>query len=115
TDPTKAPEAAITTLNPDAAHPAAWLNPVYSSTGGLNLLGFKEPEIDKQLNAALAQIDPDKATQQFSAVAEAAGRQYYATGIADRRDVFAANSGISGFSHVPVYIWVARLADLEKN
>lgn len=114
-DPTKAPEAAITTLNPDAAHPATWLNPIYQTDGGINLLGYSDPKLDKMLVDALAATDPDDAAAQYSKAAETASASFYATGIADKQDVIAARSDISGFSHVPVYIWVVRLADLTKG
>lgn len=116
TDPTKAPQAAITTLNPDVAHPAGWLNPIYSSEGGgINLLGFDDPAVNEQLNSALAQTDLEQSLADYAAVAEEVGKAWYTTGIADKRDVFAAGSDISGFTHVPVYIWVAQLSKLEKG
>jgi peptide/nickel transport system substrate-binding protein len=116
TDPTKAPQAAITTLNPDEAHPAGWLNPIYSSEGGgLNLLGFDEPAVNKALNSALAQTDTEQSLADYAKVAETVGKSWYVTGIADKHDVFAANSDLSGFTHVPVYIWVAQLSTLEKG
>ena len=114
-DPTKAPEASITTLNPDAAHPAAWLNPIYQTAGGINLLGFSDPQLDKQMEAALALTDEDEAEQAYAEVAVAAAESWYATGIADRKDVVAARSNISGFTHVPTYIWAVKLADLVKE
>jgi len=114
-DPAKAPEAAITTLNPDAAHPATWLNPIYQTGGGLNLLGLSDPKLDQAIEAALATVDEEEAAQAYAEVAVEAASSWYATGIADRNDVIAARSSISGFSHVPVYIWVVRLADLVKE
>jgi peptide/nickel transport system substrate-binding protein len=115
-DPTKAPQAAITTLNPDEAHPAGWLNPIYSSEGGgLNLMGFDDPAVNKQLDDALAQTNPDQSAADYAKVAESLGGTWYVTGIADKHDVFAANSDISGFTHVPVYIWVSQLSTLEKG
>jgi len=114
-DPTKAPEAAITTLNPDAAHPAAWLDPIYRTGGGINLLGFSDPALDRKLDDAGATTDPEEAKQKYADVAEEAAASWYATGIADRNDVIAARSDISGFTHVPTYIWVVELADLEKG
>lgn len=114
-DPTKAPEASITTLNPDAAHPAAWLNPIYQTGGGINLLGFSDPQLDEQMEAALALTDPDEAAQAYAEVALAAAETWYSTGIADRKDVIAARSNISGFTHVPTYIWAVKLADLVKE
>ena len=114
-DPTKAPEAAITTLNPDAAHPATWLNPIYQTAGGINLLGYSDPKLDAMLTDALAQTDPDKAADDYAQAAKVASASFYATGIADKQDVIAARADVGGFSHVPVYIWVVRLADLTKG
>jgi peptide/nickel transport system substrate-binding protein len=114
-DPTKAPEAAITTLNPDAAHPAAWLNPIYETGGGINLLGYSNPTLDKEFEQALAATSPDESQSLYSKAAEDAAKSWYATGIADKNDVIAARSNISGFTHVPVYIWAVKLADLEKQ
>lgn len=114
-DPTKAPESAITTLNPDAAHPAAWLNPIYQTGGGINLLGYSNPKLDKQLEQALGTVDADQAAAAYAEAAETAASSWYATGIADRDDVIAARSNISGFTHVPVYIWAVKLADLVKE
>ncbi|MFL5871435.1 MAG: ABC transporter substrate-binding protein [Solirubrobacterales bacterium] len=116
TDPTKAPQAAITTLNPDEAHPAGWLNPIYSSEGGgLNLLGYDEPSTNAALNNALAQTNTDQSLADYAKVAGTVGKSWYVTGIADKHDVFAANSDVSGFTHVPVYIWVSQLSTLEKG
>ena len=114
TDPTKAPEAAITTLNPDAAHPATWLTPIYQTGGGLNLLGFSDPKLDEKLDEALA-ASPADAEQLYIDAAEQADQSYYSTGIADKNDVIAARSNITGFTHVPVYIWTVELADLSKE
>lgn len=116
TDPTKAPQAAISTLNPDVAHPAGWLNPIYSSEGGgLNLLGFDDPAINKGLSEALAQTNDEDSLARYAEVAEAAGESWYVTGIADRRDVVAARSNITGFEHVPTYIFAVQLSALEKE
>lgn len=114
-DPTKAPEAAITTLNPDAAHPATWLTPIYQTGGGLNLLGFTDPKLDRLLDTALASTDEEEAAQLYVDAADRAGLSYAATGIADKRDVIAARSNITGFTHVPVYIWTVELAELIKE
>jgi peptide/nickel transport system substrate-binding protein len=114
-DPTKAPEAAITTLNPDAAHPAAWLEPIYQTGGGINLLGFSDKKLDGQLADAAAATDEDESADLYAQAAETAAGGYYATGVADRNDVIAARSDITGFTHVPVYIWVVKLADLERE
>jgi peptide/nickel transport system substrate-binding protein len=116
TDPTKAPQAAITTLNPDEAHPAGWLNPIYSSEGGgLNLLGYDDPATNKALDSALAQTNTDQSLADYAKVAETVGKSWYVTGIADRHDVVAANSDISGFAHVPTYIFAVQLSKLEKG
>ena len=114
-DPTKAPEAAITTLNPDAAHPAAWLEPIYQTGGGINLLGFSDKS--STASSPTPRRRPTRASRRTSTRRRPkpppAG--YYATGVADRNDVFAARSDITGFTHVPVYIWVVKLADLERE
>ena len=115
TNPKKAPNAAISTFNPDAGHPATWLNPVYETASGLNLLGYSDRGLDTALESALATVNRDGATRLYSQVAQKAGASWYTTGIADKHDVIAARSNIGGFSHVPVYIWVVKLADLEKR
>ncbi len=62
-----------------------------------------------------AATDENESADLYAQAAETAAGSYYATGIADRNDVIAARSDITGFTHVPVYIWVVKLADLERE
>ncbi|MGV1047581.1 MAG: ABC transporter substrate-binding protein [Solirubrobacterales bacterium] len=114
-DPSSGPEAALTTLNPDAAAPAAWLDPIYHSEGGINLLGFSDPAIDKLLDKADGTANEKQALATYAQAARAAGAQYYTIPVADKHDIIIASSNLTGFSHVPTYIWTVDYADLEEK
>lgn len=113
-DPKGAPEAVLGTYNPDAAHPAGWLDSVYKTGGGLNLLGFSDPELDRQLAAAGATADSAAADRLYAAAAQRAIASYASIPIVDLPDIVVARRGVSGFAHVPAYVWAIDLASTKK-
>ena len=114
-DPTKAPEAAITTLNPDAAHPAAWLKPIYSRTVAASTCSGS-PTGARRPARQRARRRPTRSSRRTTTRRRPKPpRQLVRDRDRGRNDVIAAHSDITGFTHVPVYIWVVKLADLERE
>ncbi|MBS1862228.1 MAG: hypothetical protein JSS68_11015 [Actinobacteria bacterium] len=114
-EPKEAPEAALTTLNPDAAAASTWLGPVFHTEGGLNLLGFSDPTVDNLIERADRTVDPKRAEAILVHAARLAGAQFYSVPVADKHDVVVASSNLTGFTHVPTYIWTVNYADLEEK
>jgi peptide/nickel transport system substrate-binding protein len=114
-EPKAGPEAALTTLNPDAAAPAAWLDPIYHTEGGINLFGFSNPQVDSKLDAADATVDDKQALALYAQAAKLAGAEFETNPVADKHDIMVAGADLTGFSHVPTYIWTVNYADLEEK
>jgi ABC-type transport system substrate-binding protein len=53
------------TNTPDGAHPDMWARIEWYSTGGLNYLGYKDPQADKALDQALETTDKAAADQLY--------------------------------------------------
>ncbi|MBS1886540.1 MAG: hypothetical protein JSU06_05050 [Actinobacteria bacterium] len=114
-NPKAGPEAALSTYNPDAAGPATWLDPIYHTAGGLNLLGFSDKSLDRTLDEAGATVDQKQSLLKYAAAAREAGEQFAVIPIAVKNDVIVAGSNLTGFVHVPTYIWTVDYADLEEK
>ena len=110
-----APELAITTLNPDAAHPEAWMRSIYGTGGGLNLLGYSNPQLDRQLDRAVSESDPAQAQKLYAQAAQTAQDDAATWPLADVRDTIVSRKDVAGFGHVPAYIWVVNFAKVKAG
>jgi peptide/nickel transport system substrate-binding protein len=111
----EAPNAIVSTFNPDAAHPDTWGRLIWHSQGGLNLLGYSVPESDRLMDEALHSLDEDQADSLYAQAGEAMSDERLIVMLADAQDLFAVRSDITGLEHVPAYIWTLNLAALERE
>lgn len=113
--PGSAPNATLSTFNPDAAHPDTWARPVWGTGGGLNIFQSSDKTLDKYLNAGAQAPTPALERKWYAAAGERASRDAYVIPVDDADDSVIAGPGITGFSHVPVYIWMVSFASLARR
>jgi peptide/nickel transport system substrate-binding protein len=109
-----APDLMIQTNTPDAAQPDPWARIVWGSQGGLNFFGYKNPQIDAELNSALS-ASPAQADTLYKQV----GRQLVASHsllfLADAKDTIVTSKSLVGGEHVPAYPWRLDYATLKRG
>lgn len=113
-NPSAAPNATISTFNPDAAHPDTWARPVWSTGGGLNLFASSDKQVDHLIDAAAEAPTAAQSVQLYSQAGERAAQDAYILPIDDAQDVIVSSSSLRGFQHVPAYIWMANFAALRR-
>jgi peptide/nickel transport system substrate-binding protein len=108
-----APDLLLMTNTPDAAHPDTWARILFSSTGGLNFLGFKDGRVDALLDEAL-DAPQAKATSLYQDV----GRRMIDSNsiffLGNVKDVFVLNKDLGGVESVPAYPWTVWYAPLKR-
>ncbi|MEA2231264.1 MAG: peptide/nickel transport system substrate-binding protein [Solirubrobacteraceae bacterium] len=108
-----APDLLLMTNTPDAAHPDTWARILFSSTGGLNFLGYSDKALDKDLDAAL-----DAPQAKATALYQQVGRRLIDSNslffLGDVKDVFVLNNDLTGVEHVPAYPWTVAYAPLKR-
>lgn len=114
-NPGSAPNATISTFNPDASHPDTWGRPVWGTGGGINLFQSSDKAVDRMLNAGARA--PTRALEQkwYAAAGERASWDAYVIPVDDAYDSVVASPGLTGFSHVPTYIWMVSFAALARK
>jgi peptide/nickel transport system substrate-binding protein len=113
--PGSAPNATISTFNPDAAHPDTWGRPVWGTGGGVNLFQSSDKSVDRLLDSGARASTPALQQKWYAAAAERASRDAYVVPVDDAEDSVVASPNITGFSHVPVYIWMVSFASLARG
>lgn len=113
--PTAAPNATISTFNPDAAHPDTWARPVWGTGGGVNLFASSDKALDKLLDAAVSAPTQAQSEQLYSQAGALAGQDAYILPIDDAQDVMVSSPSLSGFEHVPVFVWMVDFASLKRG
>jgi peptide/nickel transport system substrate-binding protein len=113
--PEEAPEVWLGTPNPDSASPYTWAQPAWSSEGGLNVYGTADAYVDRVVEQANQAANPTEATQLYEQIGEHAASVAWTTPVDDLDDVFVASSKLTGFEHVPVYVWTPDLAQLARQ
>ena len=113
-DPPGAPNAVVTTLNPDTVHPDSWIRPVFYTASGLNLLGFSDPKLDKAIDAASSATDPNESNSLYRKAGEMAGKAFIVLPLIDQNDTIVSRSSVSDFGHVPAYIWAVDFSTITK-
>src|SRR5260370_21674499 len=61
-----APDMLLMTNTPDAAHPATWARILWGSKGGLNFLGYNNPDVDKLLDQGAQATDKAASDQAYA-------------------------------------------------
>jgi peptide/nickel transport system substrate-binding protein len=109
-----APDLVMATFVPDAAHADTWARIIWSTTGGLNLLGYSNPTIDKLLNQALS-----APSAQADALYRQAGQMLIDSDslffLGDLDDTFVFRKGLTGITYVPAYPWTVDYATLRRG
>lgn len=113
--PGTAPNATISTFNPDAAHPDTWARPVWTTGGGLNIFLSSDKTLDALVNAGAGAATPALQDKWYAAAGERASQDAYVIPVDDAYDSVIAAPGITGFSHVPAYIWMVNFGLLARR
>jgi peptide/nickel transport system substrate-binding protein len=110
----QAPDLLLMTNTPDAAHPDTWARILFSSTGGLNFLGFKDGRVDALLDDAL-----DAPQAQATKLYQDVGRRVIDSNsiffLGDVKDVFVLQKNLGGVESVPAYPWTVPYAPLKRG
>jgi peptide/nickel transport system substrate-binding protein len=109
-----APDLLLQTNTPDAAHPDTWARIVFYTGGGLNFLGFHDPQLDATLDQAVS-APPAQATADYQQVARdvIASNEIFFLG--DVKNVFVLNKDLAGVQQIPAYPWTVTLAALRRT
>lgn len=115
TRPEKAPDALLAGLNPDAAHPDAWASPVWMTGGGLNLLGYGNPKVDRLIAEARSAPSRAQADALYDELAQLVQEDAAVLAVDDFDDVIVARHGIDDIRHTPLYIWQVDMPALREK
>lgn len=113
-----APDLLLMTNTPDAASPDTWARILWDGTppnGGLDFLGYNNPQVDMLLNAADTSTDPTARVTDYGKAGQIVDSDYGILFLADTRDVMVMQKNLTGVEHVPNYPWALRLADLKRS
>jgi peptide/nickel transport system substrate-binding protein len=110
-----APDMVLQTNTPDGAHPDMWARIEWYSKGGLNYLGYKNPQVDQLLDKALETTDKATSDREYGQAGEILARDTGIIFVADPRDVMVLRKNLTGIEHVPNYPWALNLAALQKG
>lgn len=112
-DPKRAPDALLSGLNPDAAHPDAWASAVWATGGGLNLLGFSDRRADELIAQARSAPTEEDADALYDELAQTIEESAGVIPISDFDDVVVVRREVTNTVHTPLYIWQVDLAKLQ--
>jgi peptide/nickel transport system substrate-binding protein len=110
-----APDLLLMTNTPDAAHPDAWARILWGSKGGLNFLGYNNPQVDKLLDQGAQTTDVAASNKAYGDAGKLLAADNGIIFLADVRDVMVMRSSITGVQHIPNYPWALNLAALAKG
>lgn len=113
--PEKAPEVWLGTPNPDSADPYTWAQPAWASAGGLNVYATPDKKVDTLVEQANQAEDPAEAADLYAQIGAHLNEQAASVPVDDLDDVFVAAKDLTGFQHVPVYVWTPNLARLARQ
>ena len=110
-----APDMVMQTNTPDGAHPDMWARIEWHSKGGLNYLGYSNPQADKLLDRALETTDKATSDRDYGEAGKIVAQDAAIIFVADPRDVMVLRKNLTGVEHVPNYPWALNLAALQKG
>jgi peptide/nickel transport system substrate-binding protein len=110
-----APDMVMQTNTPDGAHPDMWARIEWHSKGGLNYLGYSNPQADKLLDQALETTDTATSDRDYGEAGKLVAQDTAIIFVADPRDVMVLRKSLTGVEHVPNYPWALNLAALQKG
>jgi peptide/nickel transport system substrate-binding protein len=110
----KAPDLLLSTNTPDGAHPDLWARILFSSTGGLNFLGYSDKRIDVLLDEAYG-AEQAQADELYREVGQrfVDGDGLFFLGAV--KDVFVLRKDLDGISHVLAYPWTLDYGALRRG
>jgi peptide/nickel transport system substrate-binding protein len=109
-----APDLLLMTNTPDAAHPDTWARILWGSTGGLNFLGYHNPQVDTLLDQGQQATDKTAADQAYGQAGKLLNDDYGILFLANARDVMVMRKDLTGVQHVPNYPWALNLGALGR-
>jgi peptide/nickel transport system substrate-binding protein len=110
----EAPDLLLMTNTPDAAHPDTWARILFSSTGGLNFLGFKDPQVDALLDQAIGAPEA-QATTLYEQVGQRVIDSNSIFFLGNVKDVFVLRQDLHDIQSVPAYPWTIPYAPLKRG
>jgi peptide/nickel transport system substrate-binding protein len=115
TKPADGADLLLMTNTPDAAHPDTWARIVWGSKGGLNFLGYDNPDVDQILDQAIVTTDKAQADTLYAQVGSKVADDVAFIPIANVKDVMILRSDLDGVAHIPNYPWTLDLAKLRRK
>jgi peptide/nickel transport system substrate-binding protein len=110
-----APDLLLMTNTPDAAHPDTWARILWGSKGGLNFLGYNNPDVDKLLDQGAQATDKAASDQAYAQAGRLLDDDLGILFLANARDVMVMRKNLTGVQHVPNYPWALNLGELGKG
>jgi peptide/nickel transport system substrate-binding protein len=109
-----APDLLLMTNTPDAAHPDTWARILWGSKGGLNFLGYNNPEVDKLLDMGATTTDESASKSDYGKAGQLLATDEGIVFLANTRDVMVLRKDLAGIAHVPNYPWALDLGLIGK-
>ena len=113
TTPDQRPDLLTAAFNPDATHPDTYTEVYYVAGAPVNLLGCTVPKADKLTAQAAEQPTREKSIDLEAEAATAYGESDCWLNIADVKDAYAAEAGITGFEKELPWVFTPRMAALQ--
>ncbi|GAC1368672.1 MAG: hypothetical protein NVSMB32_13690 [Actinomycetota bacterium] len=123
TDPAT-PNLLLMTNTPDAASPDTWARILWDASpdgkgglayGGLDFLGYSNPDVDTALNTADTSTDKAVQAQNYAKAGQVVNADLGVLFLADTSDVMVLRKDLTGIRHVPNYPWTLDLAALSRS
>ena len=111
----QAPDLLLMTNTPDAAHPDTWSRILWGTGGGLNFLGYSNPQVDALLNQGASTTDRSASAQAYGKAGQLLVADYGILFLADTRDIMVMRKNLTNVEHVPNYPWALRLGTLARS
>lgn len=105
----------VQTTNPDAAHPDAWMQIFYKTTGFLNFLHGGSKQIDDLIDTASRSADDAAATAAYARAAAAVYEDASFITLAAVKNAWALNADIRGASTNPSAAFAIDFSDARRE
>ena len=115
TTPDQRPDLLATNFNPDATSPDTWFQVYYTAQAPVNLLGCSVPKADALAARAASQPTREDAVALSAQAASAYAQSNCWLNIADIKDAYAADAGITGFQKELPWVFTPDMASLRPS
>ena len=109
-----APDLLLQTNTPDAANADTWSRILFFKEGGLNFLGFNDPQVNALLERSRS-APPAQAEKIEREVGQQVVNQNEIFFLGDIDNVFVLNKSLEGVEQVPAYPWTVNYASLRRG